>query len=794
MGIVNRGFSLLEAETLTRSASSVSQYLRYQHKYKLKALSSLPIVLQPELPITVISADDAEEELLLFDDNNQAPLINLIPATPSDVVEDDQFFDVSLEDIEISDQEDCREEEGKVVESKEGCIVTQNEDDEVIVEKLVEEMEPLENGEEEVLEAKEEAKKPKPRFLRSGYFVTQLPIFTQTNDLRQTDLGSSEMLKSEFSKVLQSSKMDAFTQPRRPITRSRSFGDMLCKSPSLQMFAQIIEKPRELKSPRQRRVTVGEAASYLPLSALNGNYSEKNMKISVAKTLREMNTEEVCQWFTSIGLQKCLPLIRDAQLSGEDLASISMNILESLQITTMEDREHLLSAIFNELDNPSDISQKINSAFEPLGSNNGPLHSASFPSMSKSTSSPHLSCLTRNRRSLKLKNNAQTLAVQRNTQFIEIAINVSQQIVHLRTPKETTVGKIVDSCLKMVGMKENRSLFSIKQTEGSSEELCPDRQVGSLPGADNKQLELHLCKLDKPRVPPRHPPEPSSMNGHQQVTKPLPVPPEKDPRIKELNQQVDSLQNIILQVQELHQGLVAFCSELKRMERPVDVERLGSAELKQQLELIQGRLHDKRLALQTLRDNMSTNGFKKKQLEVRLLEKIKLNCEVFKEEISIVHLNRQLAHLQAALQETLIKEKKPKKPIRCLSQLVSPQSPAMLLVMQESREPGGHYSFTCRFVEGSGLVVVQVGNTRLCVDDRLVEVNGFPVVNSTEAELTELLYREHSAQIVVLRRPLSSHQPPLPPAFNPRDPMPTDCPEMDVVTMETPQRRRVIAV
>lgn len=29
-----------------------------------------------------------------------------------------------------------------------------------------------------------------------------------------------------------------------------------------------------------------------------------------AKTLAELNTEEVCQWFSNIGLQKCLPFIR----------------------------------------------------------------------------------------------------------------------------------------------------------------------------------------------------------------------------------------------------------------------------------------------------------------------------------------------------------------------------------------------------------------------------------------------------------------------------------------------------
>lgn len=44
-----------------------------------------------------------------------------------------------------------------------------------------------------------------------------------------------------------------------------------------------------------------------------------------------------------------------------------------------------------------------------------------------------------------------------------------------------------------------------------------------------------------------------------------------------------------------------------------------------------------------------------RQLDVRLLEKMKLNCQVFKEEISMVHLNRQVAHLQNALQEHSVK-------------------------------------------------------------------------------------------------------------------------------------------
>lgn len=41
-----------------------------------------------------------------------------------------------------------------------------------------------------------------------------------------------------------------------------------------------------------------------------------------------------------------------------------------------------------------------------------------------------------------------------------------------------------------------------------------------------------------------------------------------------------------------------------------------------------------------------------RHVDVRLLEKMRLNCQVFKEEISIVHLNRQVVHLQSALQES----------------------------------------------------------------------------------------------------------------------------------------------
>lgn len=69
----------------------------------------------------------------------------------------------------------------------------------------------------------------------------------------------------------------------------------------------------------------------------------------------------------------------------------------------------------------------------------------------------------------------------------------------------------------------------------------------------------------------------------------------------------------MLKVQELHHGLVAFCSELKNMDGDVNADRLGSAELKQRLELVKSQLNDKRQSLQALRDNINNSAAHKKK-------------------------------------------------------------------------------------------------------------------------------------------------------------------------------------
>ncbi|XP_045079636.1 vegetative cell wall protein gp1-like [Coregonus clupeaformis] len=209
------------------------------------------------------------------------------------------------------------------------------------------------------------------------------------------------------------------------------------------------------------------------------------------------------------------------------------------------------------------------------------------------------------------------------------------------------------------------------------------------------------------------------------------------------------------------------------MDGEVDASGLRSPELEQRLGLALGQLRDKRHSLQSLRETTrDTDAHRNKRSEVRLLDKMKLNCQVFKEEISLVHLNRQVSHLQKALQDSQDKERalqsqsQSQRKCSTLGQLVSPKCPAMVLAVQESRGEDGRYGFSCRLSQDSGLVVIQVDNSQspLCLGDRLVEVNGVPVVGYSEDELSTLLLLGPSAQIVVLRRP------PLPSSPRPRRP------------------------
>ncbi|CAB1311716.1 unnamed protein product [Coregonus sp. 'balchen'] len=165
--------------------------------------------------------------------------------------------------------------------------------------------------------------------------------------------------------------------------------------------------------------------SYMPQSKdQNGNFPEKDSDTQGAKPLGEFNTEEVCQWFSSIGLHKCLTYIREAELCGADIASIDLTTLEVLHISSLEEREQLLSAVYRELHPPSTTSQRLDSLLETFGHNNIEKFTAAVVTMSQSKSSPHVSCLNMNQmKSFTFRCKSPNPMNQRNSLLMEITIN-----------------------------------------------------------------------------------------------------------------------------------------------------------------------------------------------------------------------------------------------------------------------------------------------------------------------------------------------------------------------------------
>lgn len=62
-------------------------------------------------------------------------------------------------------------------------------------------------------------------------------------------------------------------------------------------------------------------------------------------------------------LTVCVP---DVNLCGADVASVDVNTLDVLHITTLEEREKLLSAVYKELHPSSPITQRLDSLLGTL--------------------------------------------------------------------------------------------------------------------------------------------------------------------------------------------------------------------------------------------------------------------------------------------------------------------------------------------------------------------------------------------------------------------------------------------
>lgn len=225
LGIDNSGFCLSEEEALTpgkavaRSASSVSACTRaLKKKRRLKPLSSLPLQPQVNPTITCTSGEDDEEEEeeedpLLFACGGSSssasgglltrPVINLIPPTPSDTADDDQFFDVNSEESVAhtsgSDGSVAAGDHESYDESVQAAGSTEEELDRsaVSTDASAEPDKGLEDGSEEEpdSEATPETDKTKPRSLCSVYHVAPLPEHPQKSESHRTETYSEVSMR-----------------------------------------------------------------------------------------------------------------------------------------------------------------------------------------------------------------------------------------------------------------------------------------------------------------------------------------------------------------------------------------------------------------------------------------------------------------------------------------------------------------------------------------------------------------------------------------------------------------------
>ncbi|XP_041108856.1 uncharacterized protein LOC121317223 isoform X2 [Polyodon spathula] len=213
-------------------------------------------------------------------------------------------------------------------------------------------------------------------------------------DLNNKDMNPCERLKAELRLLPLITKMDPMLHSRKLVTRTCSFGDV---SSVLKTFQTPLrqsgkEGSQEEGSPRQRRITV---ASYIPPSEeQNGVVTEKTDSTGVkVKTLEELNTEEVCQWFSGIGLQKCIPFIKGANLQGPQIATIDLDTLDLLQLTSVEERENFLSAVYREL-HPQDTTTRIlDNLLETIGPHDVEKFTAALVNLSNANSRQHSDCV-----------------------------------------------------------------------------------------------------------------------------------------------------------------------------------------------------------------------------------------------------------------------------------------------------------------------------------------------------------------------------------------------------------------
>ncbi|KAJ1156646.1 hypothetical protein NDU88_009364, partial [Pleurodeles waltl] len=117
-----------------------------------------------------------------------------------------------------------------------------------------------------------------------------------------------ELLSAEIRMIYFCSTMDFRSQFRTLAFRRQSLGNT-CFTKSQRMPTLSGENDAEkIRFVKRRRATL---ASYIPCSvAENASKEISCVGAQKGKALKDMKTEDVCQWFADLGLDKCIPFIK----------------------------------------------------------------------------------------------------------------------------------------------------------------------------------------------------------------------------------------------------------------------------------------------------------------------------------------------------------------------------------------------------------------------------------------------------------------------------------------------------
>ncbi|XP_051867190.1 uncharacterized protein LOC127567987 [Pristis pectinata] len=546
--------------SIGRSSSSISTAQKMKQKRKLTSLPSLPLQKCASKSYASVNSEEDTEcyNVIGPDVLLTPPMINLIPPTPSNLIDDDQFFEINSEEgsMTLSSGSECADSPGSPkdrhtdsyktgqgpeirricstysdnVSHMEGdaSVITPGntvKSDIYLLDKFLEanrDNVSLQHGSnsnwnsEEKFYSDAESNALSRVNLFRNYQVAQLPQYTRKknfnsginllqfteqnlDDLNNKEASTRELLKAKLRLKPLNIKLDSTLQIKRSAARTCSLGDVKTIAGDLKSLGLAPDSGTERgDSSRQRRITV---ASYIPSSVdKNGNLKDMvDTKEQRDKSLEEMNTDEVCEWFKNLGLQRSIPFIKEAKLQGHQLAAIDLEILDLLQLTTTEEKENLLSSIYKELHPMDTTSQNFDKLLETIGPYDVERFTAALvalsvsqmPQSSERISHPSSHFKDREDKQLEKK-------TIKKSNLVNLSVKAFQRKLQLKVPRDSTVAKVIDACWKILGLKDDASLLSLNivtsRTGKVVEELQADKQIGELKLLGRKELKLQLCK------------------------------------------------------------------------------------------------------------------------------------------------------------------------------------------------------------------------------------------------------------------------------------------------------------